>query len=162
MLSFSSLTLLTYSIFNAKIPTISSLIAQKQFKKAKHLFAKSSLSSLLLTLISCTLLFLGIIFVKVNNFAIAEKFTDTRTSLFVFGVSMLSFVLYCVANYVRSFKKEGFLIPAILSSLIVPFVFTNSLSRNLSDAMMTYFILQVLINVPFVIFNLKKYLFRFW
>jgi len=160
MLAFNSLMLLTYSIFNSNIPSISACISTGDFYRAKRIFKKSFVKSFVLTFSTGMCLLLAIFYFQYMHFAISSKFSNFIVCTAVFGITMLSFVSYCVANYVRSFKKEGFILPTILSAILIPVLFLSPIKSDISYVMSVFLILQTFINLPFVAYNLKLYFFN--
>jgi len=113
----SSIAIVSTSIINTKIPTFAKLIAKKDFLNLDDLFKKTFTQGISLLFLLLMLFVLSTIVLRHYNVAFMNKLLVSKQIL-LFSVTILfNQIVYYLATYLRSFKKEPFMIISLFIGL---------------------------------------------
>jgi len=114
----TALFALSTSVIYAKLASITNMIADKNYKKAYHIYFKTSKFSLII-FIAFLLLGLYLLF-YIDLFAIYQvRVVDINSFILLSLAWLLQLVVYVFVTFTRIFKRELFVFPTIVSSIYI-------------------------------------------
>lgn len=159
MVAISGISSISISWINTKIPLFSRLIAKNNYLELDQVFNNTikqlSIINLLLTLSFIIFIYFLIYF----EFEIADRFLDLSLVIILGVTSFFNQFVFAWAAYLRSHKKEPFLINStILGILIAISVFVSSNFYGVTGVVIGYSALTLFLGVPwaYYIFQTKK------
>ena len=159
MVAISGISSISISWINTKVPLFSRLIAKNNFFELDKVFNKTikqlSIINLLLTLSFIIFIFLSIYF----KFEIANRFLDVSLIIVIGIASFFNQFVFAWAAYLRSHKKEPFLINSIVLGILIAIsVFVSANLYGVVGVVFSYSALTLFLGVPwaYYIFQSKK------
>lgn len=159
MVAISGISSISISWINTKVPLFSRLIAKNSYLELDQVFNDTikqlSIINLLLTLSFIIFIYFSIYF----EFEIADRFLDLSLVIILGITSFFNQFVFAWAAYLRSHKKEPFLINStILGILIAISVFVSSNFYGVTGVVIGYSALTLFLGVPwaYYIFQNKK------
>ena len=159
MVAISGISSISISWINTKVPLFSRLIAKNSYLELDQVFNNTikqlSIINLLLTLSFIIFIYFSIYF----EFEIADRFLDLSLVIILGVTSFFNQFVFAWAAYLRSHKKEPFLINStILGILIAISVFVSSNFYGVTGVVIGYSALTLFLGVPwaYYIFQNKK------
>jgi O-antigen/teichoic acid export membrane protein len=108
---------LSFSWMSTKVPTYSSMIAQKNYWQLDNLFDKTLKQSVIINGSGLVILFLGIYFLKYFHFPLGNRFLPYFPLVLMMIPIFLNQFVSSWATYLRCHKKEPFLINSIVGGV---------------------------------------------
>jgi O-antigen/teichoic acid export membrane protein len=116
-----------FSVLNAgsiiwistKMPIFGMLVAKKNYKELKELFYKSFFQSTLIIFIALLMAGFFYWYLVYINASIVSKILPFKALAVLAISSFLSHIVFCMASYLRSYKKEPFMVVSILSAICI-------------------------------------------
>ena len=159
MVAISGISSISISWINTKVPLFSRLIAKNNFFELDKVFNKTikqlSIINLLLTLSFIIFISLSIYF----KFEIADRFLDISLIIVIGIASFFNQFVFAWAAYLRSHKKEPFLINSIILGILIAIsVFVTANLYGVIGVVFSYSALTLFLGVPwaYYIFQSKK------
>ena len=159
MVAISGISSISISWINTKVPLFSRLIAKNNFFELDKVFNKTikqlSIINLLLTLSFIIFISLSIYF----KFEIANRFLDISLIIVIGIASFFNQFVFAWAAYLRSHKKEPFLINSIVLGILIAIsVFVTANLYGVVGVVFSYSALTLFLGVPwaYYIFQSKK------
>lgn len=159
MVAISGISSISISWINTKVPLFSRLIAKNNFFELDKVFNKTikqlSIINLLLTLSFIIFISLSIYF----KFEIANRFLDVSLIIVIGIASFFNQFVFAWAAYLRSHKKEPFLINSIVLGILIAIsVVVTANLYGVVGVVFSYSALTLFLGVPwaYYIFQSKK------
>ncbi len=159
MVAISGISSISISWINTKVPLFSRLIAKNNFFELDKVFNNTikqlSIINLLLTLSFIIFISLLIYF----KFEIADRFLDISLIIVIGIASFFNQFVFAWAAYLRSHKKEPFLINSIVLGILIAIsVFVTANLYGVIGVVFSYSALTLILGVPwaYYIFKNKK------
>ena len=109
---------ISLSWINTKVPLFSDYIAKREFDKLNYIFNKTILQSSSLCLFCLIVLNLIILFLKLHNFIIGDRFLSTFLLLFLSLATLVNLIVSALGTYLRCHKKEPFLKVSVIGGFL--------------------------------------------
>lgn len=159
MVAISGISSISISWINTKVPLFSRLIAKNNFFELDKVFNKTikqlSIINLLLNLSFIIFISLSIYF----KFEIANRFLDISLIIVIGIASFFNQFIFAWAAYLRSHKKEPFLINSIVLGILIAIsVIVTANLYGVIGVVFSYSALTLFLGVPwaYYIFQSKK------
>lgn len=159
MVAITGISSISISWINTKVPLFSRLIAKNNFFELDKVFNKTIRQLSIINLI----LTLGfIIFISLSNYfklEIADRFLDIWLIIVIGIASFFNQFVFAWAAYLRSHKKEPFLINSIVLGILIAIsVFVTANFYGVTGVVIGYSVLTLFLGVPwaYYIFQNKK------
>ena len=159
MVAITGISSISISWINTKVPLFSRLIAKNNFFELDKVFNKTikqlSIINFLLTLSFIIFISLSIYF----KFEIADRFLDISLIIVIGIASFFNQFVFAWAAYLRSHKKEPFLINSIVLGILIAIsVFVTANLYGVIGVVFSYSTLTLFLGVPwaYYIFQSKK------
>lgn len=116
-----SLALATMLVFigqawlSAKAPFFGRLIAQREWFKLDRLFYQTAWQSMLMVIVAGVSLWAAVALTQ--HFAIVQRLLPPSQLVFLVGSAVLTHGINCVAQYLRSYKREPFMVLSVIGAL---------------------------------------------
>jgi len=110
---------LTFSWITTKVPTFSGMFAKKSYKVADILFNKTLKQVLAINFLGVTTILVLVFALRYYNYPLADRFLPLYL-VAIFGLSIfLNQFVFSWATYLRCHKKEPYLLPSVVGSILV-------------------------------------------
>ena len=159
LVAFNGISSISYSWINTKVPLFSRLIAKNNFKKLDSIFSKTikelSVINLILSISFISFIFLSDYF----KLSITDRFLDISLIIILGITSYFNQFVFAWAAYLRSHKKEPFLINSIVLGILISIsVFISANYHGVIAVVVSYSAITLFIGVPwaYYIFQNKK------
>lgn len=159
MVAITGISSISISWINTKVPLFSRLIAKNNFFELDKVFNKTirqlSIINLILTLGFIIFISLSIYF----KLEIADRFLDIWLIIVIGIASFFNQFVFAWAAYLRSHKKEPFLINSIVLGILIAIsVFVTANFYGVTGVVIGYSVLTLFLGVPwaYYIFQNKK------
>ena len=159
LVAFNGISSISYSWINTKVPLFSRLIAKNNFKELDSIFSKTikelSIINLILTMGFISFMLLSAHF----KLSITDRFLDISLIIILGITSFFNQLVFSWAAYLRSHKKEPFLINSIVLGILISIsVFISANYYGVIAVVISYSAITLFIGVPwaYYIFQNKK------
>ena len=159
LVAFNGISSISYSWINTKVPLFSRLIAKNNFKELDSIFSKTikelSIINLILTMGFISFMLLSAHF----KLSITDRFLDISLIIILGITSFFNQFVFAWAAYLRSHKKEPFLINSIVLGILISIsVFISANYYGVIAVVISYSAITLFIGVPwaYYIFQNKK------
>lgn len=154
---YSTMLSISMSWVNAKIPTMSRLIAQKDFPTVNKIFRALVFRSSLVNLIVVMLFDFCVILLGAHEIPLVQRLPSLDIIAMLSFVTIINHLIFCMALYMRAFKEEPLVNCSLISGIITSsLVFIGSLYSD-SMTIFYYCIVTTFISFPWVLFTFIRY-----
>jgi hypothetical protein len=115
----NTLLLVSHGWVSTKAPKFGVLVSKGEFKQLDSLFKKALSQNLLIGLIGTIVIWSGIAFLNVIDHPLASRFLNPKVVLVLLMATLINMIVHALGVYLRSHKKEPFLVPLVLTSIMV-------------------------------------------
>lgn len=159
LVAFNGISSISYSWINTKVPLFSRLIAKNNFKKLDSIFSKTIKELSIINLILSMGFISFIILSDYFKLSITDRFLDISLIIILGITSYFNQFVFAWAAYLRSHKKEPFLINSIVLGILISIsVFISANYHGVIAVVVSYSAITLFIGVPwaYYIFQNKK------
>ena len=163
----NAINALTMSWMNTKVPLFSRLIELKDYYQLDTIFMKTLKQVGVVSIFLLSIFFFGVVFIHVTDFQIGKiklynRILHEGPLLLMIGALLANMAVSSVATYLRCHKQEPLLIQSItmgVLTMLSTFLLGNAF--GLYGITIGYFILCILVGLPWGIYLFKEYK-RIW
>ena len=159
LVAFNGISSISLSWINTKVPLFSRLIAKNNFKELDSIFSKTIKELSIINLI-LILSFISFILLSAHfKLSITDRFLDISLIIILAIASFFNQFVFAWAAYLRSHKKEPFLINSIVLGILISIsVFISDNYYDVTAVVISYSAITLFVGVPwaYYIFQNKK------
>jgi O-antigen/teichoic acid export membrane protein len=159
LVAINGISSISISWINTKVPLFSGLIAKNNFIELDNVFNKT-IKQLSIINLALTLIFIFFILVSAYlKLSISDRFLDISLIIILGIASFFNQFVFAWAAYLRSHKKEPFLINSIVLGILISIsVFISAYCCGVIAVVISYSALTLFVGVPwaYYIFRQKK------
>lgn len=153
----TALFAVSMSILHSKLPHVTHLISQKNYKQAYDVYFRASKKTLIIY-ISCLFIGMYVLF-KTKFFTLYQSRVVDLTSFSVLAFSwFLQHITYFLVTFVRLFKRELFVLPTIVSSFYILFSTIVILKYSTPEFIFFGLLSSYLFGLPWVYVRYRNFL----
>ena len=159
LIALNGISSISLSWINTKVPLFSRLIAKNNFKELDSIFSKTIKELSIINLI-LILSFISFILLSAHfKLSITDRFLDISLIIILAIASFFNQFVFAWAAYLRSHKKEPFLINSIVLGILISIsVFISANYYGVAAVVISYSAITLFVAVPwaYYIFQNKK------
>lgn len=149
---FSTIVSLSMSWITAKSPVLAKLIAEQKVVESKKLF-----KTILIKSGCCNVVMMGcfiaiLLILRGNDFALAMRVADNNILYMLFFSSIANHLIFAMATYMRTFKKEPMIWNSLGTGLLIAITLVFSARISSAIAIASYSTIIIAICLPWTIY----------
>ncbi len=157
---FSTIGSLSYSWFNAKVPSMVQLIALNDTLNLKKLFWSVFTRSATLNLLSCAAFVSMVQISRYYHFSIADRIAELPILILLSIVSFGNHFIFSAASFMRAHKVEPMLYNSVVVAILCIFGIYILSEYSVLMIILGYAVVTIFVSLPWTIYLFQKFYYK--
>lgn len=151
--------LIAFAFFQAKIPTFGGLAAQQRYKELDPMVIRTSITCTGLAVLGGLGTYFIVYILHIYQIEIAQRVLGLQSYAVLMSALLPLLIIQCTILYVRTYRKEPFLILGVVSSIILgTSTYLLGINYEIFDVCIAYTLIHYIVILPWSIFTAKIFL----